>query len=77
MAWNIFAKEAIAERDRLKNQVNADRKHIAELSTKTIKLNRQNQALRAAAEDFVRKCDNGLAKSRDSYAKFKAALEVK
>jgi hypothetical protein len=36
----------------------------------------QNAALRAAAEDFIAKVDSGRARSVDSYAKFKAALEV-
>lgn len=31
-------------------------------------------ALEAAAQDFIDKCDNGLAFSRKSYAAFKAAL---
>ena len=35
-----------------------------------------HEALVKAAEDFVAKVDSGRARSRDSYAKFKAALAL-
>lgn len=34
------------------------------------------QELRVACENFISKCDRGLARSKNSYAEMKAALEV-
>lgn len=55
-----------------------DRAALARLSTPDywVRMFKRLAALDAAARDFVKKCDEGRAKSKDSYAKFKAALEI-
>jgi hypothetical protein len=46
------------------------------LAAEVAKLREQRRVLREAAEHFVNKVDTGMANSRDSYARFKKALDA-
>jgi len=48
----------------------------AVLVAECVRLREQVRVLREAARDFVNKVQSGKAQSRDSYAKFMAALEA-
>jgi hypothetical protein len=48
----------------------------ASLACEVARLREQRRVLREAAEHFINKVDVGMAHSKDSYARFKRALEV-